>query len=311
MTEKQKHTENTVYFKQSFWQLLRPLTISGTMSPVLVANALAFFYDAFSWVVLCLTLIAAFCIQVSGNMLNDYFDYQRGQDQDRWVKEPETAEHGPSFEQVPWIAAGFLVTAGVLGFFLAVLSGWWVLVAGAVGVAASIAYSAGGNFSFSSLGLGELVVGLFMGLATFLLAFAVQTGTVTLTVFLAGLVFACLIATLVLANNIRDMKKDFAFRETVPHRVGRQSAFILFIILLCVVYGVVLILSMFSSLSLWMLVVFLALPVASRALYAFRKTATLQDEQKGMKWAALHHWTFSLLWIISLWVLNLIHVFIL
>src|SRR5690625_7685726 len=66
-------SEHYVY-KGSWIQLFRPLTLTGTLSPVLVGTAFAAKSGTIRLDIFLAILMAALFIQSSTNVLNDYYD---------------------------------------------------------------------------------------------------------------------------------------------------------------------------------------------------------------------------------------------
>ncbi|MFG6115627.1 prenyltransferase [Halobacillus sp. MO56] len=269
------------------------MTWSGTISPVLAGSLLAAKEEVFRYELMVLLLIAALFVQSGVNMFNDYFDFQNGQDKERWCKaQTASLSNYPFHHHVPYVATGLIATAALLGLWLAVLVGWWVAFVGLFGITAGIAYSAG-RHSLASHGLGEATAALFLGIATTLLGYSVQTQRINLPVIFVGLIFALLISSMVLTNNIRDIEKDVGFRRTLAMRLGRRNAIWLLKLLLGGAYVGAIILAGTAVVPMEVLVVLAALPIAIRIPRSFH--GKRQEEQLVMKQAAWHHWAFGLL----------------
>src|SRR5690625_2196334 len=80
-----QYDENIVYYKYSWWQLMRTMTLTGTITPILVGNGFAKMSGAIHYDTLFALLIASLLIQAATNMLNDYYDYKHGQDVEKWT----------------------------------------------------------------------------------------------------------------------------------------------------------------------------------------------------------------------------------
>src|SRR5699024_6223901 len=94
-------------YRGSWFTLFRTLTLSGTISPILVATALSAMTgerDLHLGLFIGM-LVAAICVQIATNIFNDYFDFANGQDQDKWTIQKSTEDkHGPLFKQLPFVA---------------------------------------------------------------------------------------------------------------------------------------------------------------------------------------------------------------
>lgn len=295
------YTPENYCYRSRWIQLIRPLTLTGTISPILVGTGFAFLQGSIRVDLFIGLLLSALLVQSATNVLNDYYDFKYGQDKEKWVNREEEHAHGISHYKLPYLAIGLFAAAIVIGLWLAISSTWWIVVAGVLGIMAGIKYSAGSH-SFSSIGMGEVVAGLFLGPVVTILAYLVQTNTVDFHVLIVSLTFAALIASMILTNNIRDLKKDIGFRKTLAGRLGRLKAVHLLRALLMLPYLIVISLSLYGVLPLSALIVIVAFPVARKLLWSFRENASRADEIGGMKWAARHHWTFGLLFAIGLWL---------
>ena len=301
LIDSKQNEQHRYYYRNSWLQLIRPMTLTGTISPILVGTGLAFLNGHFQMNLLFALFISALLIQSATNVLNDYYDFKYGQDKEKWTKQDDAISHGPAHETLPYIASGMLIVATLFGLYLAYSSTMWVIIVGILGILAGFRYSAGKS-SFSSIGMGEFVAAIFLGPVVTMLAYLVQAQTINSTVIMVSLLFSMLIASMILTNNIRDLKKDIGFRKTLAYRLGRKKAVRLLMTILVLPYLSIIALVAFQLLHLPSLMSLLALPFAIRLIWSFRKSASRQEEIGGMKWAARHHWAFGMLFAISLWL---------
>ncbi|WP_241536084.1 prenyltransferase [Indiicoccus explosivorum] len=290
--QKAEVTKQHFTYNGSWVKLMRPMTLTGTITPVLAGTAYAAGIGTVRWDVFLVFLLASLLIQMPVNVLNDYFDFGRGQDADRWTE----GGTGPAYELLPGVATAMLLVAFSLGVWLAMMSSGFIFFAGVLCVAGGVFYSAGKK-SLAALGLGEVTAAALMGFAVFVLAVAVQGAPIGIVTFMAALPFALLIAAMILANNIRDIEKDKGFRRTVPILIGKQKAMLILSLLSVGAYIWVLFLASVRIIPIPALLILLAVPVAMR----FDKKVWL-NEAGGMKWTAMHHWTFGLLYALGLWL---------
>jgi 1,4-dihydroxy-2-naphthoate octaprenyltransferase len=245
-------------------------------------------------------IIAAMIVQATANMFNDYFDFKNGQDQEKWKDAHERKGNEPAHHSIPYAAISMLSIAVILGAWLSIQSSWWVALIGSVSILFGYLYSAGSR-SLSALGLGELTAAVFLGFVTATLSYVVQGYAIDGYILALALTFALLISTMILSNNIRDLKKDIGFRNTLPMKLGRKNAVRLLSSLLAVIY-VWAITLIIANIVPWTAVMSLfAIPVALRLRWSYRRHAAREEELKGMKWAARHHWTFGLLFAVGIW----------
>ncbi len=292
--------EEIAYYKHSWWQLIRPMTLTGTIAPILVGTGFAKMTGAIYFEALIALLTACILIQVATNMLNDYYDFKHGQDPEKWTAN-KTSSNQMMHHQVLPVAIVILVIASIIGLWLASMTTYWVIPVGIIGILAGYRYSAG-KHSFSAIGLGEVIGIIFLGITTTVLAYVVQGNTITIEIILLSIPFAALIASMILTNNIRDIKKDVPFRKTVAILIGRKKAVTLLLLLLLVAYLSVTFM-IFIGILPWIAgFVYLGTPIAVKLLYVYRSDATQQEKMSGMKWVARHYWAFGLIFTIALWL---------
>jgi|SRR5690625_840020 len=292
-------------YRGSWVQLFRPLTLTGTLTPILVGTGFAAQSGAVHFDIFIAVLIATLLIQSTTNVLNDYYDFKYGQDHDKWILlEDAPPSHGPAHKTLPIIAGIMITLAIIVGLWLAFAnneSTLWVITAGILGISAGVKYSAG-EHSFSSIGLGETTAFLFLGPVVTSLAFIVQGNPINWQIIMISLPFAFLIASMILTNNIRDLEKDVGFRTTLANLLGRGRAVYLLATLLSLSYITVLLLTLYHILPYFALIVFLATPLAGQLIWSYRSDAKRTDELKGMGRAAKHHWAFGLLLALAIWI---------
>lgn len=278
------------------------MTLTGTISPALAGTLFAALVGPIGADRVIALLLSAVFIQTATNMFNDYFDFQNGQDQEKWVTSEEALFHsGPPHRLIPYVAGTILLFAVVVGIWLAIISNPWILVVGALGIIAGYAYSAG-RHCFSKIGLGELVAAVFLGPVITVLAYVIEGHQLSFDIIFLSLPFALLIASMVLTNNIRDLEKDRGFRKTLAAFIGRNGAVTLLKTLVLLPYLIVLSLIVFRVVPSSTTIVILALPVGIRLFRSFRLETNRNDEINGMKWAVRHHWAFGILFVIGLWM---------
>lgn len=297
-----KNEHDSYYYRFSWFHLARPMTFTGTICPMVVGTGLAAEKGQIHVGIFIILLIAALLIQAATNMLNDYFDFKNGQDQEKWITLGDTsALHGPAHQAIPIVASSMILIAAVLGLWLAFHSSLWIILIGTFGILFGYLYSAGPR-PLCSLGLGELVAAIFLGLATTILAYVVQGHPIDTQILAVSLPFALLIASMILTNNIRDIEKDHAFRSTLGIILGRRKAVLLLTALLTLAYMWVGLLMLFGVVFWMSGAVLIALPLAIKLRRSFHPEAKHIKEISCMKWAAWHHWAFGLLFGLGVWL---------
>lgn len=292
-----KHTD--YYYRFSWFQLFRPMTFSGTISPIIVGTGVAALNGPIRYDLFFALIIAALLVQISANIFNDYFDFKHGQDREKWVE--DGSAKNPLHHYLPIAAGVSIILAIIIGAWISSEVNWGIAFIGSIGILAGLGYSAG-KHSFSALGLGEVVAAIFLGFVTTILGFIVQGHAVNSEILLTAFTFAMLIATMILTNNIRDIKKDVGFRHTVAMRLGKRRAIRVLTSLLGFIYLWSIALVISGVLPRTTLISLCAVAVAIRLRWCFRKDASRSDEISAMGWAGKHHWTFGLLFAFGVWV---------
>src|SRR5699024_12564635 len=120
----------------------------------------------------------------------------------------------------------------------------------------------------------------------------IQNGSISWQTILLALPFCFLIASMILTNNIRDIKKDSPIRRTVAIRIGHKKAYILLGLLLFLAYFSVMCLSVVNLLPVYTFFTLLAIPIAIRLLHYMHPDTLEKDRRKGMAQAGFHHSVF-------------------
>ena len=213
-------------------QASRAWTLAMPFMSVSVGTAAALRNGFFSpWTYLAAAL-GAVALQAGANMVNDYYDFVNGTDSADW----NAAENfGPGLviqrgflrpEQVWWGGIVALFFGSALGFILAVVCGWPVLVLGLVGVAGAYFYT-GAPLQLAYRGLGDLMVFTLMGPGYVLGAYYVQALSFSSTALVASLPMGFLCSGVLQTNNLRDIENDRAHgKRTFAVLVGHKAAIV-------------------------------------------------------------------------------------
>jgi 1,4-dihydroxy-2-naphthoate octaprenyltransferase len=209
-------------------------------------------------------LVVALAIQVGTNFANDYSDGKRGTDDPgQRVGPPRLVGWG--LAPAPHVKAAAMASfavAALAGLALAAAVSWWLLVVGAVSIAAGWFYT-GGPRPYGYAGLGEVFVFVFFGLVATLGSAYVQTGHLSGWAFppsdvpanssglltngaelrwsqlypwltlAAGVAVGCLATALLVINNLRDIPGDTAAgKRTLAVKLGDRRTRVLYLVLL-------------------------------------------------------------------------------
>ncbi|WP_285730819.1 1,4-dihydroxy-2-naphthoate polyprenyltransferase [Nocardiopsis sp. ATB16-24] len=190
---------------------LRPRTLPNSIVPVAVGTALAFALDGFVWWKALLALVVSMALQIGVNFANDYSDGMKGTDtEERTGPARLTATGLAAPRQVLAAALGGFALAGVVGLVLVATTSWWLLIVGALAIAAAWYYT-GGRTPYGYRGLGEISVFVFFGVVAVVGTVFVQVESAPWQAWVASVPVGLLSCSVLVINNLRDIPTD---RET-------------------------------------------------------------------------------------------------
>jgi 1,4-dihydroxy-2-naphthoate octaprenyltransferase len=210
----------------SIWiEATRPYSFTASVTPVLIGSVLGAADGPFSFGRFLLALIGSLFLQIGTNMINDYYDHLSGVD-------TLESKSGSQVIQRDLLTPGEMYWGGIVtfgigsvcGLLLVVLCGWPILALGIASVLAGYFYTAN-PLPLAYKALGEATVFVFMGPVIVVGAYYVQREMFTLPSFLISLPVGCLVAAILHANNIRDLKFDVEHgKHTLATLIGRHAA---------------------------------------------------------------------------------------
>ncbi len=157
--------------------------------------------------------------------------------------------------------------AALVGAALALVVNPWLLVIGALAIAAAATYT-GGPKPYGYVGLGEVMVLVFFGFVATLGSAYVQYETMPATAWLGALAVGLPACAILLANNIRDVDTDRAAGKlTLAVRFGAARARGLFVACIVAALVAVVVCGMLEPPAL---IALLAMPLAIRPVMLVR-----------------------------------------
>ena len=202
----------------------RPPTLWAAAAPVAVGAGLAWGEGVFRLDAFLVSLGAALLINVGANFANDASDARRGADGPARIGPTRAVASGLISPPALWTAVLLvfgLASAG--GIYLAVIAGWPVLAIGAASLAAALTYT-GGPRPYGYLGLGEVAVFLFFGLAATVGSRFVHDATAPAAAWLLAVPMGLTVTAILVANNVRDVDTDrLAGKHTLAVSLGRRG----------------------------------------------------------------------------------------
>lgn len=162
------------------------------------------------------------------DVLNDYYDYVRGNDtaqnivseSDAPLAYHRVADPRPAL----WLGMALLVAAALMGVYVVWRTGLIPAVIGLAGMLILLTYS-GGKLPTSHLPIGEALAGFTMGGLVPLGVYAALTGRVDGVILYRCIPMMFIVSQFMLVNNTCDMERDrLAGRRTLPILIGRAAA---------------------------------------------------------------------------------------
>ncbi|HMO58314.1 MAG TPA: 1,4-dihydroxy-2-naphthoate octaprenyltransferase [Roseiflexaceae bacterium] len=291
-------------YARTWWRAMRPWSYSAAIIPVLLGACIAAYSGQFSLWLLVLTLVGSIAIQGGTNLINDYYDFQKGTDQPGAIGTGDAILRG---ELTPrQVFAGGIVAFAVgsaIGLYLVSVSGPLIFWLGVISVAVGFFYTAG-PFALAYNGLGEIAVFIFMGPVMVVGSYYVQAGTVSLPIVLASLPVGFLVAAILHANNLRDLETDRASgKRTLATILGRSGAQLEYYLLVGGAYLALLLLVVIGIVPWFTLISLATLPLALRLMRIAGSTSEPLALQPVLRQTAQLHLQFGTLmvagWIVA------------
>jgi len=255
-----------MHFYRNWFLASRPWSFTMTAISVSVGTAMAAIHGPVSIPLYLMALVSAVGLHAATNLINDYYDVQNGVD----TVASATAQYRPHPlvegllppEQVRWVAYGLFALAAAIGLYLTAVVGPMVLWIGLMGLVAGLTYTAP-PLKYKYIALGEVSVFAMWGPLMVEGAYYVQRQALSMAAFWVSLPFGMLVALVLFANNIRDIDLDRSHRiRTLAIVLGHRRGLSAYLAMVALAYAGVVVLA--GTLSPWVLIIFLSLPLAYR-----------------------------------------------
>jgi 1,4-dihydroxy-2-naphthoate octaprenyltransferase len=200
----------------------RPKTLPIAVAPLAVGWSNTNWEHPALWAIACITALQ---LQVLSNFSNDLFDYIRGADNKERTG-PLRAVQSGLITPREMLNSIYLLIWGLCfsGLLLYAYCGWPILILGLLSIGAALLYTST-QFALAYNGLGEVGVFIFFGLVNVVGAEYVVSGNVSNASIVMGIACGLLAATVILFNNIRDLRTDqMVGKKTLAVIVGRPWA---------------------------------------------------------------------------------------
>ncbi len=290
----------------AWYKAARPRTLTATYAPLALAAVIAVQEGVFEIVPFVLALIGALLLQISANLINEYFDFKRGADELKQSGQGMIIKNAVLTPRDVLIGAVATVVGGsLIGLFLLFQSGPLLLWIGLGGVLVVISYTAG-PFPLAYYGLGEIAVFFFMGPLMVLGTYYVMARAYSALPLIAGLPIGFMVAAILHANNVRDLDADRAVnKKTLAVRLGRGGARIEYLILVGGAYVMVALLMLLGVMPITTALVLITLPEAYRLIQIVNTSEDNALLHQAQGRTAKLHGQFAL-WLVIGWALALL-----
>lgn len=288
-------------FVRTWWMATRPFSFTASITPVTLGAVLAAYHGAWDWLLFAITVAGSVAIHAGTNLINDYYDWKKGTDTPESLGPNRALQEGMlTPHQVFWGGVICFVIGSFLGLYLVWTRGMVILWLGLFSVLAGWFYTAG-PAAFAYIGLGEIVVFIFMGPVMVLGSYFVMTRQLAWEALFVSLPIGMLVAAILHANNMRDLEGDLQKgKRTLANILGRRNSQREYWVLVGGSY-LLLLLLLFVEISLWSVVLpLLTLPVAVRLLQTAASTDAPAVLNRLVRDTAQLHQRFGWLMILGL-----------
>lgn len=266
--------------RKVFFELVELKAKTASVLPFLLGICFSWYhYHQLHLVYVGIYFVAMFIFNMAVDILDNYNDYLHAKEgHDYKEKTNIIGRESLSLIQLrQWIIWMILLSAA-LGIGLSFVVGFPLIWMGLYCYLVGIFYSSGPK-PLSSLPLGEFFSGFTMGFMITLICVYINTfesfqwtASNLGGIFLVALPNTCLIANLMLANNICDLEEDEKnHRYTLVHYLGKKISIYLFVALIFVSFFAIILSVYFKLVPVTMLLTFLILPFVVKQTKLFVK----------------------------------------
>lgn len=205
----------------------RPKTLSAAAVPVMIGTAFAWLNtsEQFNWIPAILCLLFAWIMQIDSNLVNDYFDFKKGNDDETRLGPKRACSEG-------WITSDAMVWGILITTLLGCMAGIPLILYGGlemvmVGIAC-VVFCFLYTTLFSYHGLGDILVLLFFGIipvcCTYYVCMPLHQQIPTGEVIASSIACGLAIDALLIVNNYRDIDNDRSNGKiTLAVRLGESK----------------------------------------------------------------------------------------
>jgi len=260
--------------KLSLWaQAARPFSYTASAIPPLVAAALALSHPGpVVWALLPLVLVGSILLHAGTNMVGEYFDFVNRVDRPDTVHSNVLVDGLLPPRQILWGGLAAFALACLTGIPMIWARGLWVVYLGLVGLVGGFFYT-GRPIGYKYVALGDPLVFALMGPLMVVGSHFVLTGGFHPVAFYVSIPVGCLVAAILVANNIRDIEDDRkADVRTLAMILGFGPGKVEYHLLLGGAYAAVIVMAAFRVVGPWPLLTLASLPLAFRNVRLLART---------------------------------------
>ena len=216
---------------QELIPLTRPRTLAAALGPTILGAAFSYYafgalhgtgLAIFHTVLIFLAVVSA---QIIANLWNELKDFKSGLDAGQKIGNAGSLTRGAVTPKlISTMIKTLMIVPIIIGLYLSSTITWWYIPAGIICILISFLYS-GGPKPISRTPFGEISSGIAMGFAIVLITGYAWTRELSLAFLIPALPATLLVGSIMLTNNIRDIRNDENHgRRTLPIVLGRDRA---------------------------------------------------------------------------------------
>ena len=216
---------------QELIPLTRPRTLAAALGPTILGAAFSYYafgalhgteLAIFHTILIFLAVVSA---QIIANLWNELKDFKSGLDAGQKIGNAGSLTRGAITPKlISTMIKVLMIIPIIIGLYLSATITWWYIPAGIICILISFLYS-GGPKPISRTPFGEISSGIAMGFAIVLITGFAWTRELSLAFLIPALPATLLVGSIMLTNNIRDIRNDEKHgRRTLPIVLGRDRA---------------------------------------------------------------------------------------
>ncbi|MFU2206284.1 1,4-dihydroxy-2-naphthoate polyprenyltransferase [Streptococcus pluranimalium] len=307
-----------------FLEFVELRTKVASVFPMIIGILWAVFhYHHFNLLNTFLFVLAVLSFDMCTTAINNTMDYKKAVDLTYQKEDNVIGKHNLDYPQMINIIWGLLIFASLISLVLVYRTDTLLLPIGGICFLIGIFYTFG-PFPLSRLPLGEPFSGVTMGFGIFFLAIFIQhpdtllashwsgpSMTIdwdwleTVKIFYLSLPFVCLIANIMLANNLCDFEQDLKNeRQTLVYYIGKENGVKLYTLLSILPWVVWYLGIVFGQIPLIGVAGVVIIPLYAKHLRAFQKE---QIKHLTFVMSIKNFVLFSMMYLVTLLIAIIFH----